>query len=127
MSTQRTVLVIEDEDRLRQTIAAYLEDSGYLITQAANGRKGIEVFAQRNPDIVLTDLRMPDMNGVEVVAWLRENSPHTPIIVFTGTGDQRSQAAVLGQGVRACIAKPIHDLAELEAAIEQALLPKQKA
>ena len=125
MNTGRTVLIIEDEERLRKTIAAYLEDSGYLIIQAANGREGLELFAERKPDIVLTDLRMPEMNGVEVVTWLRENNPHTPVIVFTGTGDQRAQAAVLDQGAKACIAKPIHDLAELEAAIEQALLPEQ--
>jgi len=115
------VLIIEDEAKLRRTVAAYLEDSGYVIREAANGREGIERFAEIKPDVVLTDLRMPEMNGMEVLGWLRLHSPSTPAIVITGTGDQFAPASVLEAGAKMCLVKPINDLAVLDAAIQQVL------
>jgi len=115
------VLIIEDEDKLRRTIAAFLEDSGYRVLEAANGREGLECFAAGRPDVVLTDLRMPEMNGIEVIIQLKRSSPLTPVIVITGTGDHLAVAAALDAGARKCLAKPINDLAELEAAIRQVL------
>ena len=121
MSAAAKVLVIEDEAKLRRTVAAYLEDSGYVIFEAANGREGIERFVENQPDVVLTDLRMPELNGVEVVKWLRQHSPQTPVIVITGTGDEFAPADVLAAGAKLCLAKPINYLALLDAAISQVL------
>ena len=121
MSAATTVLIIEDETQLRRTVAAYLEDSGYVISEAANGREGIEKFAAVKPDVVLTDLRMPEMNGMEVLGWLRLHSPQTPVIVITGTGDEFAPAGVLEAGAKICLTKPINDLAALDAAIQQVL------
>jgi sigma-B regulation protein RsbU (phosphoserine phosphatase) len=124
MSDAQTVLIIEDEDKLRRTVAAYLEDSGYLVTEAGNGREGIEQFEKNRPCVVLTDLRMPEMNGLEVIVWLQQNSPGTPIIVITGTGDECAPAAVIAAGAKMCLSKPINDLALLDTAIRQVLNPK---
>ena len=121
MSAAVMVLIIEDEAKLRRTVAAYLEDSGYAIGEAANGREGIERFLEIRPDVVLTDLRMPEVNGMEVLGWLKRHSPQTPVIVITGTGDQFAPAAVLEAGASVCLAKPVNDLAVLDMAIQQVL------
>ena len=123
--TPKKILMIEDEPGLRRSVAAYLEDSGYVVLQAANGREGLEVFTAQQPDLVLTDLRMPEMNGVEVVTRVRALSPGTPVIVLTGTGDQNAQAEALQRGAKLCLAKPVNDLAELETAIARALAQAQ--
>ena len=117
MSTAASVLVIEDEDKLRRAMVAYLEDSGYIISEAANGREGLESFTRNKTDLVLTDLRMPEKNGIEVVKWMTQNSPDTPVIVITGTGDQHAVDTAMAAGARMYFIKPISDLAELDAAI----------
>ena len=121
MSQPKTILMIEDEPDLRRSVSAYLEDSGYVVLQAGDGRAGVELFTARKPDLVLTDLRMPELNGVEVVTRVKQASPGTPVIVLTGTGDQDAQAEALRRGAQVCLVKPIKDLAALETAIAQAL------
>ena len=121
MSTPKTVLIIEDETKLRRAVAAYLEDSGYLILEAENGREGIARIAAHQPDVVLTDLRMPEMNGIEVVTWMQQHSPRIPVIVISGTGDQHAVDTSLAAGAKLYLTKPIVDLAELDVAIQKVL------
>ena len=87
MSERRTVLVIDDEAMIRLTLTAYLEDSGYRVLEAADGEEGVELFRRLHPDIVLTDLRMPKLDGLGVIAVIKAESPATPVIAITGTGD----------------------------------------
>ena len=63
-----TILVIDDEAGIRESIGAYLEDSGYLTLEAENGQVGIELLKQEKPDLVLTDLQMPVMGGLQILA-----------------------------------------------------------
>jgi CheY-like chemotaxis protein len=121
MMTQKTVLIVEDEPRFRASIRAYLEDSGYRILEAADGFEGIRLFKSESPNLVLTDLRMPVMDGFELIARLKTASPKTPVIVLTGTGDNTVVAKAREQGVSDCLIKPIDDMKMLEAAIEYAL------
>jgi CheY-like chemotaxis protein len=115
------VLVIEDDLSFRRTITAYLTDSGYRIIEAAEGREGTILFQQEKPDLVITDLRMPVMDGFEFIAWLKLISPATPVLAISGTADQNAVAAALTLGAQRCILKPILDLSVLENAIEQVL------
>lgn len=59
-----TVLCIDDEEMIRLSISDYLEDSGYIVYQAENGKVGLEMFREKHPDIVLVDLRMPEIEGL---------------------------------------------------------------
>ena len=121
MNTPQTVLIIEDEAKLRRAVAAYLEDSGYRILEAENGREGIARIAAHQPDLVLTDLRMPEMNGIEVVTWMQQHCPKTPVIVISGTGDQHAVDTSMAAGAKLYLTKPIVDLSELEVAIQKVL------
>ncbi len=116
-----SVLTIEDERIIRQGIADYLEDCEFTVYQAENGRRGMEIFQQHHPDVVLTDLRMPIMGGREVIASLSEKSPETPVIVVSGVGDIRDAIDAIHLGAWDYIIKPIQDMAILLHAIDKAM------
>ncbi len=115
------ILTIDDEDMIRETIAVYLENKGYVVFEAANGRQGLERFLAKRPDLVLVDLRMPEMDGLEVLARLRELSPDTPAIVVSGTGVLQDALEAIRRGAWDYVTKPIQDMEVLGLAVEKAL------
>lgn len=122
MSEQRPViLTMDDEAMIRETIAAYLENRGFQVLQAANGREGLEVFAANRPDLVLVDLRMPEVDGLQVLAKLREIAPDTPAIVVSGTGVIRDAIEAVRRGAWDYVTKPIQDMDVLGVAVTKAL------
>ena len=65
--TSATLLIIDDDEVVRASLAAYLEDSGFSVLQASNGQQGLQVFEEHQPDLVICDLRMPQMDGLELI------------------------------------------------------------
>jgi CheY-like chemotaxis protein len=121
MDSRAKILVIEDDRMLRLTVTAYLEDNGYGVCEADNGVAGLAVVEREKPDVVVSDLRMPGLDGFEVLARLKQQAPATPVIIITGTGDASARQEALVAGACQCLTKPISDLDELGAAIERAL------
>ncbi len=121
MSTRGTVLLIEDDPMVRLTISAYLEDSGFKVYEAGNGLEGLDLFARLKPRIVITDLRMPEMDGFAFLGQVRQLNPATPVVVITGTADQNAADEALALGARVVLNKPITDMDQLEAVIQEAL------
>lgn len=117
----RTVLIIDDDPQFLLTLGAYLEDSGYLVIRANDGQEGVELFDLHRPDIVVTDLRMPRLDGVGVLRAIKEQSPDTPVIVFTGTSGHCGTEQLHQQGAWCCLFKPLEDPRHLVFAIEMAL------
>ncbi len=114
-----SVLVIDDEPFVRESITCYLEDSGFLMIQAENGQEGIEVFRREKPDVVLIDLRMPGLDGLEVLDILAKESPETPLIVISGAGIMQDAVHALRSGAWDYIMKPIQELAMLEHSVRK--------
>ena len=121
MSECAKVLVIDDEAAVRQSIAAYLEDSGFETVQAGDGRAGVACIGRDNPDVVLCDLRMPGMDGMDVLEWVERERVETPILVVSGLGGLGDAIKALKLGAWDYITKPIQDMAVLEHAVRQAL------
>ncbi|HPJ39152.1 MAG TPA: response regulator, partial [Spirochaetota bacterium] len=115
------VLTIDDEDIVRENIAAYLEDNNFTVFQGKNGKHGIEMFRKVRPDIVLLDLRMPEMDGIEVLKLIREESDEIPVIMISGTGVMNDAIEALRVGAWDYIIKPIQDMAVLEHALSKSL------
>jgi two-component sensor histidine kinase/CheY-like chemotaxis protein len=115
------ILTIDDEDIIRESIEAYLEDSGFAVIHAENGRVGLEVFRREKPDLVLVDLRMPEVDGLDVLARVTTESPLTPIIVVSGTGVLQDAIEALRLGAWDYVTKPVQDMAVLEHAVTKAL------
>ena len=116
-----TVLTIEDEALIRDSFRFYLEDYGYKVLEAENGREGLTVIRRYHPDVVLLDLRMPEMDGLEVLQQVRMEKPDLPVIVVSGTGFIGNVAEAMRQGACNYLLKPIIDFDILRYALEQAL------
>ena len=121
MTTGPKILVIDDEPAVRTSLVAYLEDSGFETIEADNGRIGIDRCRQEHPDLVLCDLRMPEVDGLEVLATVTSEFTEMPIIVVSGMGGLGDAIEALKLGAWDYVTKPIGDMAVLEHAIRQAL------
>ncbi|MCK5076735.1 MAG: PAS domain S-box protein, partial [Calditrichia bacterium] len=108
-----TILTIDDEEVIRYSFKNFLEDFGYNVIAAENGKKGLAVFNEHKPDLVLVDLRMPVMDGLEVLENLKKNSPDTPVIVVSGTGEIKDVIEALRLGAWDYLLKPVEDLSVL--------------
>ena len=118
---RKRILIIDDEKLIRQTIAGFLEDVGYDPVEAPDGREGIRLFRETAPDAVLIDLRMPDMDGLDVLNLLAAESSETPLIVVSGVGAMQDVIEALRRGAWDFIRKPIEDLSLLEHALRKGL------
>ncbi len=123
MTTEQpaVVLIIDDEESVRRSISAFLEDRGFTVLEAENGRIGLDVFRRAHPDVVLVDLRMPEVDGLEVLSTIKRESPETPTIVVSGAGVISDAAEALHRGAWDYVLKPIEDMAILLHAVEKVL------
>lgn len=114
------ILTIDDEENIRDSFRMFLEDYDYQILEAKNGREGLEIFSREKPDLVICDLRMPEVDGLEVIEKIKEDSPDTPIIVVSGTGIIGDAIEAIRRGAWNYLLKPIQDMSILLHAINQA-------
>ena len=121
MSQSVKVLIVDDEDLIRLNLRALLEDLDYGVVEAANGQEGLDIFDRERPDLVLADLRMPVMDGLAMIAGLREQSPDTPVIVVSGTGTVRDAVNSVRLGAWDYVIKPVEEVEEFEIIITRAL------
>ncbi len=117
----KVILTIDDEYYIRQSIKSYLEDFGFIVFEADNGKNGLEVFNSQKIDLVMVDLRMPEMNGLEVLQTIKAQSPDTPLIVASGTGNISAVVEALHLGAWDYILKPIEDMNVLYHSITKCL------
>lgn len=115
------ILTIDDEENIRDSFRLFLEDFDFEVLEAGNGREGLDIFFREHPDLVLCDLRMPEIDGLEVLEQIKDESPETPIIVISGTGVIGDAIEAIRRGAWNYLLKPIHDMSVLLHAINQAL------
>jgi anti-anti-sigma factor len=105
--TQEKILVIDDEKATLKMFRLFLDVYGFDILTAESGEEGLEVFERERPDIVLTDIKMPGMDGIEVLQEIKRRSPATEVIVITGHGDMDLAIQALNLDAADFINKPI--------------------
>ncbi len=113
------ILLIDDEARILQTFARTLRLAGYAVTTAEGGQEGLALYQQEQPDIVLLDLRMPGMDGLEVLQAMRERDPEANVILCTAHGDKDAVIDALRAGASDFLPKPV-DQVTLESALRRA-------
>jgi sigma-B regulation protein RsbU (phosphoserine phosphatase) len=126
-----TVLVIDDDPLVRTTFVRMLQRQGVRALSADDGQRGLEAFRAARPDVVLSDLRMPGLDGLEVLSTLVAEAPETPVIVVSGEGGLQDAVQALRRGAWDFVTKPIVDpellVRSVDRALEKARLRQQNA
>ncbi|MBB1248694.1 response regulator transcription factor [Rhizobium sp. G21] len=105
-----TILCVEDEMDVRELITEELEDAGLRVLQASNGKEGLELILRHRPDIVISDITMPEMDGTELLAELQINYPqfsNMPFIFLTALADREKMLEGMRAGADNYMTKPI--------------------
>ncbi|GKS57930.1 DNA-binding response regulator [Nitrospira sp.] len=105
MSQGARILVVDDESHIRRSLQVHLENHGYAVETAESGEEAMAVLGQRRPDVMILDLLLPGVNGVEVTRQVRSTSP-LPIIVLSAVGDERRKVEALEAGADDYMTKP---------------------
>ncbi|MFO0878408.1 MAG: sigma 54-interacting transcriptional regulator [Gemmataceae bacterium] len=113
------VLVIDDDRNLAKAIEESLERVGYHCTVATSGTEGARLIEQDDWDVILTDLKMPDLDGLAILRKARENNPEAEVVMITGFGDVKTAVEAIKQGAANYLTKPV-DIAELRAIVQKA-------
>jgi DNA-binding NtrC family response regulator len=100
------ILVVEDEESLRITLAANLELEGYEVVEAQNGKEAIELLGQQKFDLVLSDIRMPKATGVDVLLYAKQHHPGLPVVLMTAYAMEDQVRKAVSEGVFAVLKKP---------------------
>lgn len=107
MNPNGHILIIDDEASLRQTLARILQRDGYEVTTVASGTEGLSMIKQHTIDLVYLDIRMPDMNGLEVLKSIHSQFSELPVILFTAQPDLNSAVEALRRGAIDYLMKPL--------------------
>ena len=113
------ILLVDDEEGIRTVLGITLADYGYEVLKAGSGEEALRLFREREPAIVMTDIKMPGMDGIQVLRKIKKESPDTEVIMITGHGDMELAIQSLKWNATDFITKPINDDA-LEIALKRA-------
>ncbi len=104
----RSILIIDDDSSLRRVLEYNLQEEGYEVSTAASGEKGLRSFSEQVPDLVITDMKMPGMDGFQVLKAVKERSPGTLVIIITAFGEVDSAVRAMKAGAYDYITKPFN-------------------
>jgi nitrogen regulation protein NR(I) len=123
---RKHILIVDDEPSIRKVLGAHLRRDGYDVTVAASGVEAIETLQEEGADLVITDLRMPGMDGLELLRWVKQSYPGLPVIMLTAHGTVDSAVEALKRGAQDYLTKPF-DQDELRLVILKALAQEEKS
>lgn len=103
----KRILIVDDENVLRESMASLLEDEGYQALQAENGQKAYEFLLKESVDLILSDVSMPEMDGIELLAHIKQLAPQTPVIMMTAYGTVQNAVSALRTGAWDYLLKPV--------------------
>ena len=114
------ILIIDDDESTRETLRLYLAEVGYATFAAANGAEGLDLWKRENPELIISDVNLPDANGLELMERMKESDPNLPVIIITAFDDMKSTIAAMQKGAYDYLEKPI-DINRLKLSIQRAL------
>jgi len=103
----RRILLVDDEEAIIEEMSDYLERKGYAVDTAANGEEALDKFALDVPDVLITDLNMPKLNGHELLRRVVQTSPGLPVIIMTGHTTFGEDEAIVAEGAKIVLKKPV--------------------
>ncbi|MBC8359348.1 MAG: sigma-54-dependent Fis family transcriptional regulator [Candidatus Aminicenantes bacterium] len=115
----KSILVIDDDPLIRKTLLSHLSKEGQEVSMAENGEEGLEKYKENLPDLVILDIRLPDMDGLEVLCKIKEKDKNANIIIMTAYDDMKTTVEAIKQGAFEYLVKPL-DYVELDLTIKKA-------
>jgi two-component system, OmpR family, response regulator len=120
MAEPLRVLLVEDDDDNRELMAEVLAASGYQVLSAASGQDGLKALSEHSIDVVVTDVGMPGMGGLEMARAAKQIAPTVPVVIVTGWAEREDIARARGREVDAVLIKPVDPDALTAAVVEVA-------
>lgn len=120
MPAKNRILVVDDEDALRTVLSSELEGEGYQVASAGDGQEAINILQTREFDLILLDIKMPNVDGFEVLKFVKERHPKTKVVMLTGFADLKNAIESKKLGAEDFVSKP-YDLVDLLTTVERVL------
>jgi two-component system, NtrC family, response regulator AtoC len=125
--SKASILVVDDEPAMRLLLASVLKDAGYEVTAAATGEEALQLIAQRHFRLVVTDLKMPGISGMDILVRIKREDPDTPVILLTAFGSVDGAVEAMRQGAAHYLLKPLANPDELRVAVARVLEERRLA
>ena len=116
-----SIVIVDDEEEIREALSRHFRFLGYAVKTAGNGDDALAILAEEKADVLISDIRMPGMSGVDLLKAAKREYPMLHVIMITGYVTQESVLACMRHGADTCIFKPWPDLAEIESAVNGAV------
>lgn len=120
MAAKNRILVVDDEEALRAVLGTELESEGYLVKSAADGEEAIRILQGESFHLILLDIKMPNVDGFEVLKFVKQKAPQTKVIMLTGFADLKNAIESKKLGAEDFVSKP-YDLVDLLTTVERVL------
>lgn len=120
MPAKNRILVVDDEDALRTVLSSELEGEGYHVRSAADGQEAINILGNQEFDLILLDIKMPNVDGFEVLKFVKDRQPKTKVVMLTGFADLKNAIESKKLGAEDFVSKP-YDLVDLLTTVERVL------
>ena len=116
-----TIVVVDDEEEIREALSRHFRFLGYTVKTAADGDAALAILAGEKADVLISDIRMAGMSGVDLLKAVKREYPMTHVIMITGYVTQESVLSCMRHGADTCIFKPWPNLVEIETAVNSAI------
>ncbi|MCU0411927.1 MAG: response regulator [Bacteroidetes bacterium] len=120
MPAKNRILVVDDEEALRIVLSAELDGEGYQVSSAGDGQEAINILGTKEFDLILLDIKMPNVDGFEVLKYSKEHCPKTKVVMLTGFADLKNAIESKKLGAEDFVSKP-YDLVDLLTTVERVL------
>ncbi len=125
MDMAEKILIVDDDGTVLDVLSRALEHKGFRVTKAMSGREGLDLIKSEHVDVVVTDLRLPDINGLELLKQSKELDSQIEVIILTGFVTDENIKTALLNGAYSFLAKPLESLERLYSEVNQALRKRE--
>lgn len=126
MDKNARILIVDDDESIRKTMTAILEDEGYMVDSASSGKEAIQKTNNTQYNLALLDIRLPDMEGIELLKLMKESVPRTRKIMVTGYPSMQNAIGALNKNADAYLVKPVDVEKLLDMVVEQLRLQEEE-